>query len=48
MGWFTHDNWMQKYASFKSKHDKQVASAGTGPAKYMGLETPGADSLLTD
>jgi hypothetical protein len=25
MGWFTGVNWMQKNASFKSKHEKQLA-----------------------
>jgi hypothetical protein len=48
MGWLTLDNWMQKNTPFKSKHDKQVASAHIREVKCMGLETPDAESLLLD
>jgi hypothetical protein len=37
MGWLTLANCMQKNASFKSKHDKQVASAVIRDRKVYGF-----------
>jgi hypothetical protein len=39
MGWLTGANWTQKNASFKSKHEKQVVSAGIRASKVYGLGT---------
>jgi hypothetical protein len=39
MGWLTGANWMQKNASFKSKREKQVASADIRASKVYGLGT---------
>jgi hypothetical protein len=39
---------MQKNASFKSKHEKQVASAGIRANKVYGFITPGAKSLFLE
>jgi hypothetical protein len=41
MGWLTGANWMQKNASFESKHEKQVVSAGIRTSKVYGLGTTG-------
>jgi hypothetical protein len=41
MVWLTDANWMQKNASFKSKHEKQVASAGIRAKKVYGFGTNG-------
>jgi hypothetical protein len=47
MGWLTGVNWIQKNASFKSKHEKQVLLV-SGPAKCTALEPLGTKSLLLD
>jgi hypothetical protein len=39
MGGLTGANWMQKNASFKSKDEKQVASAGIRTSKAYGFGT---------
>jgi hypothetical protein len=41
MGWFTGANWMQKNASFKSIHEKQVASSGIRDSKVYTFGTTG-------
>jgi hypothetical protein len=47
MGWLTGTNWMQKHASFKSKHEKQITSAGIR-ANMVYRFVPGAKLLLLD
>jgi hypothetical protein len=39
MGLLTGANWMQKNASFESKHEKQFVSAGVRASKVYGLGT---------
>jgi hypothetical protein len=41
MSWLIGANLMQKNASFKSKHEKQVASAGIRASKVYGFGTTG-------
>jgi hypothetical protein len=48
MAWLTGANWMQKNASFESKHEKQVVSVGIRARKVYGLGTQGAEPLLLD